>query len=67
MCRFWKTSHTDTVSAALVPKHGDELGFVSGSWTLEWVNPVDEPQSEIYLRLYSNDPRYAEALRDFLR
>jgi hypothetical protein len=36
------------------------LGTVTGSWTLDWVNPVDEPQSEVYLRLYSNDPRYAE-------
>jgi Peptidase family M1 domain len=51
---------TYTVNAALVPEHGDVLGFVSGSWTLDWFNPVDEPQSEIYLRLYSNDPRYAE-------
>jgi hypothetical protein len=51
---------TYTVSAVLVPEHDDVLGTVTGSWTLDWVNPVDEPQSEVYLRLYSNDPRYAE-------
>src|SRR5690349_3863381 len=51
---------TYTVSAVLVPEHDDVLGTVTGSWTLDWINPVDDPQSEIYLRLYSNDPRYAE-------
>src|SRR3954469_6571039 len=43
---------TYTVSAVLVPEHGDVLGTVTGNWTLDWINPVDKAQSEIYLRLY---------------
>lgn len=49
---------TYTVTATLTPAENGELGYITGDLTLDWTNPADTAQSNIYLRLYPNDDRY---------
>jgi hypothetical protein len=39
---------------------GDNLGSISGELDLAWVNPADEPATEMLFRLYPNDARYGD-------
>ncbi len=49
-----------TVEAEFIPATDDDYGRIEGELTLDWINPADEPASEIYLRLYANDARYRD-------
>ena len=49
---------TYTVIATLTPAEDGQLGNVTGDLILDWINPTETPQANIFLRLYPNDDRY---------